>query len=243
MNAHVPLSPSMSRFWRPMPPVIWAWYVGAYGELSDLVAGGTPPNGNSRNTERIMLDDTETVQMSEGALSSLMTRLDVPETTKPIMPPTEIRKTSLERITTCRLRCVPYLIARSRISAGALPIPVSGNCRWASVTMMSALNCENQPGKAAPRHTHKGIEATLVLRGAFRDGNRFASAANSRWLTNISSTAPCRRRYDCICLAVNDGALRFTDSFGVLHATFLAKSLFIFYCFLLYCIPPIARTL
>ena len=40
----------------------------------------------------IMLDDAETVEMSEDALSSLMTRLDVPDPDETIVPPTAMRK-------------------------------------------------------------------------------------------------------------------------------------------------------
>ena len=76
-----------------------------------------------------------------------------------------------------------------------------------------------KPGKAAPRHTHKGIEATLVLRGAFRDGNRLYERGQLALADqHIQHRPRAEGNEDCICLAVTDGALRFTDSWDVLHA-------------------------
>ena len=142
MNAHVPLSPSMES-------LLAAYASGHLGHgMSVLMASFLTLSPVARRQMEtfetlngIMLDDAETVEMSEDALTSLMTRLDAPILTKRIMPPTAMPKASLEPITTCRRRCVPCLTTRLRTSVGVLPIPVSGNCRWALVTMTSALNC------------------------------------------------------------------------------------------------------
>ena len=69
------------------------------------------------------------------------------------------------------------------------------------------------PGRAAPRHTHKGFEATLVLRGAFRDDGELyrrgdVAFANGR----VTHRPEAEGAEDCYCLAVTNGPLRITDS-------------------------------
>ena len=72
-----------------------------------------------------------------------------------------------------------------------------------------------KPGKAAPRHTHHGMEATLVLRGAFRDGERVYERGELAVADDDVQHRPrAEGDEDCICLAVTDGALRFTDTLG-----------------------------
>jgi putative transcriptional regulator len=72
-----------------------------------------------------------------------------------------------------------------------------------------------KPGKAAPRHTHNGMEATLVLRGAFRDGERVYERGELAVADHDVQHRPrAEGEEDCICLAVTDGALRFTDTLG-----------------------------
>ena len=66
-------------------------------------------------------------------------------------------------------------------------------------------------GAAMPEHGHRGLELTLVLHGAFRDGaTRFA-----RGDVEVASTAEphvpvAEAGADCICLAATDAPLRFT---------------------------------
>lgn len=81
-----------------------------------------------------------------------------------------------------------------------------------------------KPGKAAPRHTHSGIEATLVLRGAFRDGNRLYERGELALADqHIQHRPRAEGDEDCICLAVTDGALRFTDSLGRIARDLLGR--------------------
>ena len=81
-----------------------------------------------------------------------------------------------------------------------------------------------KPGKAAPRHTHSGIEATLVLRGAFRDGNRLYERGELALADqHIQHRPRAEGDEDCICLAVTDGALRFTDTLGRLARDLIGR--------------------
>ncbi len=72
-----------------------------------------------------------------------------------------------------------------------------------------------RPGARVPDHTHRGDEATLVLTGAMRDGDRMLTAGD---------IALCGPEHDhhpeivgdetCYCLIVVDGRLRFTGALG-----------------------------
>jgi len=164
----------------------------------------------------IMLDDTETVQMSEGALSSLMTRLDVPEAdeTDHAANGNSENVIKANNDLPAPLRAVldrPIEDQRWRFAyPGVRQLSLGIGDDDERVKLLKI-----KPGKAAPRHTHKGIEATLVLRGAFRDGNRLYERGQLALADqHIQHRPRAEGDVDCICLAVNDGALRFTDSFG-----------------------------
>jgi len=80
-----------------------------------------------------------------------------------------------------------------------------------------------KPGRAAPRHTHKGFEATLVLRGAFRDGGElFERGDISIANTQVDHRPIAEGAQDCYCLAVTTGPLRITDSLRRLVRDFFA---------------------
>ncbi|MEC8176855.1 MAG: ChrR family anti-sigma-E factor [Pseudomonadota bacterium] len=164
----------------------------------------------------IMLDDSETAEMSEDALASLMTRLDAPD-------PDEANYAAngnAEGVVGANndlpapLRAVlehPIEEQRWRFAyPGVRQLSLGIGDDDERVKLLKI-----KPGKAAPRHTHKGIEATLVLRGAFRDGNRLYERGQLALADqHIQHRPRAEGGEDCICLAVNDGALRFTDSFG-----------------------------
>lgn len=72
-----------------------------------------------------------------------------------------------------------------------------------------------KPGSRVPQHTHRGVEATLVLQGALQDGDRVLERGDF---------SVCGAEHDhrpqvvgdgvCYCLIVVDGGLRFTGTFG-----------------------------
>jgi putative transcriptional regulator len=66
------------------------------------------------------------------------------------------------------------------------------------------------PGVAIPDHGHRGMEMTLVLKGAFRDelahfGRGDVEIANE----DVEHTPVAEVGEDCICLAATDARLRF----------------------------------
>jgi putative transcriptional regulator len=80
-----------------------------------------------------------------------------------------------------------------------------------------------KPGKAAPRHSHDGVEATLVLRGAFSDGKRLFQRGDVAVADHDVKHRPrAQGDEDCICLAVTDGGLRFAGSIAHVARDFFA---------------------
>lgn len=65
-------------------------------------------------------------------------------------------------------------------------------------------------GQAMPEHGHRGMELTLVLKGAYRDENdRFARGDVEFADQDMDHTPIAEAGEDCICLVANDQRLRF----------------------------------
>jgi putative transcriptional regulator len=77
-------------------------------------------------------------------------------------------------------------------------------------------------GTAVPDHGHRGMELTLVLRGAFRDeGGRFGPGDVEIADDEVEHTPVAEEGEDCICLAVTDAPLRFSGLVPRLAQPFL----------------------
>ena len=67
-------------------------------------------------------------------------------------------------------------------------------------------------GKPVPEHSHGGRELTVVLSGAFRDGDAlFARGDIEDADPSLTHQPVATEDEDCICLAVTDSPLRFTS--------------------------------
>jgi len=159
-----------------------------------------------------LLEEAEPASMNADALDQLMARLDEPEhqeiqevcaETSQLNAdlPAPLREFLAKPIEQGRWR-----FAYPGVRHMELPIGDAGE----TVKLLKI-----KPGKAAPRHTHHGMEATLVLRGAFRDGERVYERGELAVADDDVQHRPrAEGDEDCICLAVTDGALRFTDTLG-----------------------------
>lgn len=72
-----------------------------------------------------------------------------------------------------------------------------------------------KPGRAFPSHTHDGIEATIVLRGSYRD----ATGRYARGDVAVADDAVDHRpiadpETGCVCFAVTEGRLKLTGPIG-----------------------------
>lgn len=67
-------------------------------------------------------------------------------------------------------------------------------------------------GAAMPEHSHRGLELTLVLQGAFRDeDDRFAAGDVEVADASLEHTPIAEAGQVCICLAATEGRLKFNS--------------------------------
>ncbi|MAW87498.1 MAG: transcriptional regulator [Phyllobacteriaceae bacterium] len=72
-----------------------------------------------------------------------------------------------------------------------------------------------KPGRAIPKHTHEGMELSLVLDGAFNDDTgRYARGDISVNDETVDHRPIAEKTTPCIGMAVTDGPLRLTGSIG-----------------------------
>ncbi len=153
------------------------------------------------------LDDADQIEMSANSLEQILGQL-TEEDVQPEAPtpadinadlPSPLRAILSNEIENIRWRFLYPGVRQARLKIGG---------RDEDIKLLKI-----KPGKAAPRHTHDGFEATLVLRGAFRDEGKLfvrgdVAIANGR----VDHRPRAEGDVDCYCLAVTTGALRVTDN-------------------------------
>ncbi|WP_375691878.1 ChrR family anti-sigma-E factor [Pseudooceanicola sp. LIPI14-2-Ac024] len=128
-----------------------------------------------------------------------------------------------------RLDMAPDPVPTIRTAPGVLPAPirdyVGGDLdavKWKSVGMgvkQAVLKTSDKAsarllyipaGAAMPEHSHRGMELTLVLQGAFEDeSDRFGPGDVEVADDEVDHTPVADIGADCICLAATEGKLRF----------------------------------
>lgn len=79
-----------------------------------------------------------------------------------------------------------------------------------------------RPGVAMPRHTHAGMELTLVVAGGFTDGTGHYERGDFATTDGSVDHQPVADAgEDCICLAITDAPLKLTGTFGRLLNPFI----------------------
>jgi putative transcriptional regulator len=167
----------------------------------------------------VLLDEAETASLGDTALDDILSRLDEaqdePQAVEVASTLNSDLPNPLRTILDKPIEDEKWRFAYPGVRQVKLAVGDSGE----TVKLLKI-----KPGKAAPRHTHSGIEATLVLRGAFRDGNRLYERGELALADqHIQHRPRAEGDEECICLAVTDGALRFTDSLGRLARDFLVR--------------------
>ena len=91
-----------------------------------------------------------------------------------------------------------------------------GLCEYALPQFGARVRLLSIPGGGRmPRHTHEAEELTLVLQGAFADGSgHYARGDVATADPSINHRPQADAGAQCICLAVEDGALRLTGWTG-----------------------------
>ena len=147
-----------------------------------------------------MLDDMDSADIAEDSLEQTMARIAG-------MPPTP----------------------RMRPSNGIFPAPlrqvIGGDetaVKWRSLGLgaRQSVICSDgeatarliciPAGQAMPQHTHRGLEMTLVLKGAFRDEDGIYARGDVEVADQQVDHRPIAEPgEDCICLIATDGRLKF----------------------------------
>lgn len=129
-----------------------------------------------------------------------------------------------------RISGLPQLTERAPVRRAALPVPLCdyvgddlSAVKWRSVGMgarqailktgreATARLLQIPAGQAMPDHGHNGLELTLVLQGAFFDGDgRFGPGDVEIADASLKHTPVAEAWGDCICLTASDARLKFT---------------------------------
>jgi putative transcriptional regulator len=155
--------------------------------------------------------------------------------------PAAMADDSLDRMM-ARLDGLPQTNARAaEVADGIFPAPLARyahrngrDVRWWSIgggVKQAILRTDGRAsvrllripaGQAVPDHGHRGMELTLVLQGAFFDGNdRFGRGDIEVANEETEHTPIAEAGMDCICLAATDARLRFKGLIPRLAQPFL----------------------
>jgi putative transcriptional regulator len=167
-----------------------------------------------------LLERLEPAPLSPGSWSRLLERLDEADAAAPPPPPAPVPQ-ALRRIPRPLRDHVPgsldRLAWRNRGTAAEAELRVDGAPEGYRTALVRV-----RAGRAIPRHTHEGVEFTLVLEGAFRDGlDRYARGDLAVADPTIDHRPTAEPGLDCLCLAVIDARRRLTGPFGRLLNPFV----------------------
>ncbi len=178
----------------------------------------------ANNLNASFIDSEDPVGVSEDSVHSLMDMLDndtVELVTEELEP--------VDEIVSCSDIDLPLPLRRALSSdvdnlKWSFSYPGVKSSKIKAVESSSDIRLlKIQPGKSAPRHAHEGIEATLVLRGAFIDGGEVYSRGDLAIADGKVEHRPKAVGDEvCLCLAVTSGSLKFKDRFSRVLKDFIS---------------------
>ena len=158
----------------------------------------------------LMDKSCDPVAMNDGSLENVLKRLGTNAS-----PP---RAAPVKRALFPEDACLPSCVESYVDCTNAL--------RWKPLypgieSFMLPLTCRSSrahvfrfgPGLAAPKHSHGGLEITLVLDGAFSDGNDFHQQG-SLMVMDMNDAPHAPKACDmngCVCITVSSGDMRMTN--------------------------------
>ena len=148
-----------------------------------------------------VIEAEDEAAVSTDALARMMARLEVPVVSASPKAP---RKTSLPSPVAAYvggdLDAVKWRALGGGVRQAILPTGPKATVRLLHIPA----------GQAVPDHGHRGMELTLVLRGAFRDAtDRFGPGDLEIADEDLAHKPVAEVGEDCICLAATDAPLRF----------------------------------
>ena len=146
-----------------------------------------------------MLDASDQIEMDEGSLDRVFSRLDAPVKARPTRP-AGILPLPLQDYIGGDLSAVKWRSLGMGVRQAILPTEGLGSARLLYIPA----------GQSVPDHGHRGLELTLVLQGAFRDKtDRFGPGDMEIATEALQHTPVAEAGPACICLAATDAKLRF----------------------------------
>ncbi len=160
----------------------------------------------------VLLEDSEPVSLSEGALEAVMSAIDAEESK--IDPVSEIR---IETAASVLPRpAADYLPERGctkswrRIGLGIFECDISFGAEQGQAKCYRIA-----PGRAVPAHSHTGAEVTLILAGGFSDETGSYGPGDIAIQEAGSSHQPVADNDgECLVFAVNEGDIKLTGPLG-----------------------------
>jgi putative transcriptional regulator len=149
-----------------------------------------------------VLDGDDGVAVAESALDRVMARLTMAPDPVPArkVPVQGDLPAPLRRYIGGDLGAVKWKAIGKGVKQAILPTDKSASVRLLSIPA----------GVAVPDHGHRGMEMTLVLRGAFADATgRFGPGDVEIANSDLEHVPVAEPGEDCICLSATDAPLRF----------------------------------
>ena len=164
-----------------------------------------------------LLEYESPVELSDEALDTLLELLDKPENLNGPSKKNNFNKDlppSIRALFDCDIDQKKWRFSYP----GVKTLAIAGLCDNTEVRLLKI-----NPGKSAPRHTHDGIEATLVLRGAFKDGDKIYQRGDLAIADDgVEHRPKAVGESECLCLAVTSGSLKFKDRLGRVVKDFIS---------------------
>jgi len=168
------------------------------------------------------LETAKPVAMRAGvSASDVLTRLDQSSNVEPLAAAPAVEMSSAPRLPHSLLDAVGRPIAS---------IPWKWRGMGAYEYRVSDLEDEGivarllriEPGRAVPQHTHVGLEATLVLTGAYVDeAGRFGPGDLELANDDVDHKPVAERGETCICFAVTESPMKLTGTIGRMFQSLL----------------------
>jgi putative transcriptional regulator len=138
-----------------------------------------------------------------GSWAAVRNRLGTPDAAGPAQPETAILPKPLRDYVGGDIDAIRW----RRLGKGAAQLRLKTGDRQTQVRLLRI-----PAGKPVPEHSHRGRELTVVLAGAFHDGEAlFARGDVEDADDSIQHIPTATPEADCICLAVTEAPLRFTS--------------------------------
>lgn len=158
-----------------------------------------------------LLDELDTVDVSDTALDHVLARLERPAEDKPVVPQPRCTDTrvpaAIRRYLPGNLNEVKWSRTVGGVKEYRLPVESEG---------FKASLLAIEPGRAIPNHTHKGTEYTVVLEGSYSDENEMVGTGDLVIHDARHSHMPIADpEVGCLCLAVLSAPLKFKGPLGV----------------------------